>query len=139
MSKKHISALPISAVFFIIIGLFIALGPLTLFPVCKVVGTMIMKCFWTARAELGIGLVIAILGALNFWFKSPQIRLGLGIGIFLNALLALFIPTVLIGVCDHGRASCRVLALPALTVLSNILLLGAILNGLILVKTKLNK
>ncbi|MFP3042780.1 DUF4418 family protein [Treponema primitia] len=137
MSKKPILALPVFFAFlFIIIGLLIAIGPLTLFPVCEVMGTMIMKCFWTARAELGIGLVIAILGALGLWFKSPQIRLGLGIGVFLNALLALLIPTVLIGVCDHGHASCRVLTLPALTVLSNLLLLGAIINGLVLVKTK---
>jgi hypothetical protein len=131
MKKRLVFGIP-----FIAIGLLIAFGPLTIFPVCKVMGTMIMKCFWTARAEIGIGLIIAVLGILTLVFKSPQLRLGLEIAVFLNGLLALLIPTILIGVCEHGRASCQVLALPSLTVLSNILLLVAIINGLILIKTK---
>jgi hypothetical protein len=131
MKKRLVFGIP-----FIIIGLLIAFGPLTIFPVCEVMGTMIMKCFWTARAEIGIGLIIVILGILTLVFKSPQVRLGLDIAVFLNGLLTLLIPTILIGVCAAPHESCRVLTLPALTVLSNILLLGAIINGLILVKTK---
>jgi hypothetical protein len=99
-------------------------------------GEMIMKCFWTARAELGIGLVIAILGGLSLVFKPALVSLGLGIGALLNAVLALLIPTALIGVCEHGHASCRVLTLPALLVLSGILILITGINAVLLFKVK---
>jgi hypothetical protein len=131
MKKQLLFALPIA-----IIGLLVAIGPFTLFPVCEVMGDMVMKCFWTARAEIGVGLSIAILGALTLAFKSAQIRLGLGTGIFLNAILALLSPTALIGVCEHSHASCRVLALPALSVLSVILILIAGINAVLLFKAK---
>jgi hypothetical protein len=117
-----------------VFGLLLAIGPYTLFPVCEAMGDMVMKCFWTRRAELGIGLVIVVLGVLTLVFKSSQIRLGLGIGVFLNGVLALLIPATLIGVCEHAHASCRVLALPALSVLSSILILISVINGITLSK-----
>ncbi|MDR0877983.1 MAG: DUF4418 family protein [Treponema sp.] len=124
----------IFGIFFALIGLLIAIGPYTLFPVCESMGTMIMKCFWTRRAELGIGLLIAILGILTILFKSPQIRLGLGIGVFLNGALALLIPTALIGVCADPHEPCRLLTLPSLSVLSGILIALALVNGILLAR-----
>lgn len=79
---------------------------------------MVMKCRWTAQAELGIGLLISVLGALLIVFKSKQIRIGLSLSAALNGILALLIPTVLIGVCENAHMTCRALALPALSVLS---------------------
>jgi hypothetical protein len=119
----------------IIIGLLIALGPQTLFPVCEA-EEMIMKCFWTARAELGAGLVIALLGLATLLFPSIQTRRGFFIAIGLNALLALFIPSILIGVCAGKHMRCHALTLPALLVLSAVLLALAIVNSLLLEKTK---
>jgi hypothetical protein len=121
---------------FVALGLLIAIGPYTLFPVCEAMGDMVMRCFWTRRASLGVGLLIAALGALAAVFKPAQVRLGLGIGVFLNSALALLVPTALIGVCDHAHASCRILALPALAVLSGILLVLSAINGITLLKTR---
>jgi hypothetical protein len=131
MKKRLVFALPL-----VVTGLLVAIGPFTLFPVCEVAGDMIMKCFWTARAELGIGISIAILGGLSLAFKSPLVRLGLALASLLNAALALLIPTVLIGVCEHRHADCRVLALPALLILSVILLLIAGFNTALLLSAK---
>jgi hypothetical protein len=131
MKKQLIFGIPVAA-----IGLLLAIGPYTLFPVCEAMGDMVMKCFWTRRVELGIGVLIAVLGALSLVFKSSQIRLGLGIAVFLNGILALLIPTALIGVCDHAHASCRILTLPALLVLSSILLLISVINGISLFKSR---
>lgn len=95
---------------------------------------MVMKCFWTARAELGLGILIAILGALQIVFQSVQLRLGLNISIILNGILALLIPISLIGVCDSKHMSCHSLTLPALAVISSFLIIAALVNAIYLFK-----
>ncbi|MFP3090270.1 DUF4418 family protein [Treponema sp. TIM-1] len=121
----------------IVFGLLIALGPQFLFKVCPVVDDMYMKCHWSAQAEIGIGAVIALLGAALVFFSSPKIRLGLTIGIFLSAILALLIPHALIGGCAMPSMPCRKITFPALTVLSILLLITGGLNGLYLTLKKI--
>jgi hypothetical protein len=120
----------------IIFGLLIALGPQFLFKVCPVVGDMIMKCHWSAQAEIGIGGLIAALGIALVIFSNPQTRLGLTIGIFLSGILALLIPHVLIGGCSMHSMACRKITFPAITVISILLLMAAALNGLYLARKK---
>lgn len=110
---------------FIILGGLVAIGPKTIFPVCDVHMSMVMKCHWTAQAESGVGLVIAILGGLLVITRSIYIRIGLNIGIILNGLLALLIPSVLIGVCEGQHMTCHSLTLPAIVVLSSIIVIIA--------------
>jgi hypothetical protein len=104
----------------VVLGLLIAAGPVTVFPVCPVMMEMIMRCHWTAQAELGVGIIIAILGLLSVLIESQQVRLGLSIAIFLNGIFALLIPSVLIGVCPGAHMHCRTLSLPALVILGGI-------------------
>ena len=120
----------------IIAGLLIALGPQFLFKVCPVVGDMIMKCHWSAQAEIGIGGLIAALGIALVIFSNPQTRLGLTIGIFLSGILALLIPHVLIGGCSMHGMACRKITFPAITVISILLLAGMAFNGLYLTRKK---
>ncbi|MDR1249537.1 MAG: DUF4418 family protein [Treponema sp.] len=120
----------------IVFGLLIALGPQFLFKVCPVMGDMIMKCHWSAQAEIGVGGLIALLGAALMVFASPQTRLGLTIGIFLSGILALLIPHVLIGGCPSHHMPCRKITFPALTVISILLLIGAAFNALYLARRK---
>jgi len=87
-----------------------------------------MACFWTGRAVLGVGALIAVSGVFFFIFKSKQIRLGLSLAAGLNGILTLLIPTVLIGVCEGRHMSCRTLTLPALTVLSMLTIAAAAVN-----------
>lgn len=89
----------------------------------------VMKCHWTARAELGTGLVIALLGLLMLIFRSAQIKLGLSIALGLNGILALLIPTVLIGVCGNVKMTCRSLTLPALVILASVVTIAAAANA----------
>ncbi|NLD46099.1 MAG: DUF4418 family protein, partial [Clostridiaceae bacterium] len=58
-----------------ILGFLLAVGPWYIFKVCG----STMKCFWTGRAELGIGILIIILGILNMAIPSIQARLGLSL------------------------------------------------------------
>jgi len=88
----------------------------------------VMKCHWTAQAEFGIGLVIALLGLFLLFFKSEHTRLGLSIALGLNGLLALLIPSALIGVCGNVKMACRSLCLPVLIILGAIVTAAAAAN-----------
>jgi hypothetical protein len=120
----------------IVFGLLIALGPQFLFKVCPVMGDMAMKCHWSAQAEIGVGGLIALLGVALIVFASPQIRLGLSVGVFLSGVLALLIPHVLIGGCPAHHMDCRKIAFPAITVISVLLLITAAFNALYLARKK---
>jgi hypothetical protein len=120
----------------IVSGLLIALGPQFLFKVCPVMGDMIMKCHWSAQAEIGVGSLIAALGIALVFFANPRVRLGLTIGIFLSAILVLLVPHALIGGCAGHHMACRKIAFPSLTVISMLLLIGTGFNALYLARRK---
>ena len=110
------------AVLAAIFGLLIAIVPQFILPVCSAsletkAGTLVpMKCFWTARAELAVGALIVLTGLLLFvsrdWTTTRSLHILLsGLGI-----VALLIPTVLIGVCANPTMACHIGTLPALIV-----------------------
>ena len=105
----------------IVLGLLIALGPQFLFKVCSHDDSY-LRCYWSAQAEIGLGLLIAALGFCMIVFADPKTHMGLLIGIFLAGIIALFIPHALIGGCGMMTMQCRKVAFPALTVESIVLL-----------------
>jgi hypothetical protein len=126
----------------IVLGLLISLGPQFLFKACGPVaahdggGPTWMKCHWSAQAEIGVGALTAALGAAILVFASKEIRIGLLVGVFLSAILALLIPHVLIGGCPMATMPCRVLTFPAVTVLSILLLILSGGNVLYLIRVR---
>jgi hypothetical protein len=142
------------------LGLLIALGPQFLFKVCDpnmsssanadaddccaepaqndccgTAASSLPICHWSARAEIGIGLLIVALGACMIVFTDPKTHLGLLIGTFLASIVALGIPHSLIGGCATMTMRCRRVAFPALTIESIVLLVfSAIMIILIVIK-----
>ncbi|MDR1943890.1 MAG: DUF4418 family protein [Synergistaceae bacterium] len=119
----------ISGVSALILGLLISMGPRYLFKVCEPApGSRFMNCHWTARAELGVGVMIAVLGLTLLVFKSGGTRLGVACAIFLSGALVLSFPHALIGGCAMEAMACRRTAFPALTVLGVLTVVGSALE-----------
>ena len=87
-----------------------------------------MKCYWTGRAEIGIGGTITVIGILFLIFKDRLIRTGLSLALIPVGVYALLVPHVLIGVCGSAHMTCRTLALPAITIISVAVSIIAIVN-----------
>ncbi len=108
----------ISGALFVITGLLIAFGPKTIFSVCNSEGDMVMKCFYTSQAELGIGIEIAVLGLLLFIQKTKEAQLATAYAVGLSSIVAFLIPNFLIGVCGSEHMHCKAVTQPALTLIS---------------------
>jgi len=116
--KKYI----ICAAMVIVLGLLIALGPEFLFKVCSAHDSTFPRCHWSARAELGMGMLIAALGICLIIFTDSKTQIGLFIGIFFSSIISLSIPNALIGGCSVKTMACQRVAFPAITIISVIML-----------------
>ncbi|KDN10290.1 hypothetical protein GAPWKB30_1092 [Gilliamella apicola] len=87
-----------------------------------------MKCFWTARAEIGIGCLVIAIGALLLISRTAFVRIGLSMALACISLLAAAIPTILIGVCGNEMMRCNMGSKPALVLLSGLLFIVAVIN-----------
>jgi hypothetical protein len=114
-------------------GLLYFLIPLV-FPICEVVDGKIMRCFWSARAEMGVGAAVILGGIFYLGTENAQRRVGLCLMIGVLACLGAAIPLFLIGVCDHHGAPCRTGTLPAWVIASGFLLVSAWGKARMLVK-----
>ncbi|MDR2716608.1 MAG: DUF4418 family protein [Treponema sp.] len=112
----------IYGIIIILLGLFIALGPQFLFKVCAAHDGAYPLCHWSARAEMGMGMLAAALGLCLLAFSDPKTQLGLTIGIFLTGIIVIGIPHALIGGCSVKTMACRRIAFPVLTIEGIILL-----------------
>jgi len=73
-----------------------------------------MKCLWTARAEIGLGILLLAVGALLFISRKLETIRSLSIlALILGILITLF-PTVLIGVCGNPEMPCAAVMKPTL-------------------------
>ncbi len=117
------------AVIFIVLGALVAAAPYSFAHVCEV-SEKIMKCHWTARAELFLGLSIVVLGFLKFLSSDANFQLGLNFGILINALGVLLTPTVLIGVCGMKKMHCHAVTKPTLIVFAILILVSALAQSL---------
>jgi hypothetical protein len=97
----------------IALGILIALGPQFLFKVCAHGEDSFPRCYWTARAEIGAGALIACLGlSLALFREGAQ---GLRIALFFAGVLSLSLPHALTGGCGMMSMRCRRVAFPWLT------------------------
>ncbi|MDR0350372.1 MAG: DUF4418 family protein [Coriobacteriales bacterium] len=117
----------------IILGALVSLGPQFIFPLCEATEDgHFMQCHWTGQAEIGVGILIALLGLVLILCPSAESRLGLSIAVSLASLVVLLYPHVLIGGCAMEMMPCHTLTFPALTVLGILGFVAFALNSVYL-------
>lgn len=110
----------IPGILFILSGLLLAGMPQFFPSVCDRMvatasgGSVPMKCFWMARAELGTGALVFFSGLLYCVCHDAGVRFGITAMTMGTALLAIALPTVLIGVCPSETMDCHMGTRPAL-------------------------
>lgn len=89
-----------------------------------------MKCHWTARAELALGIPLLVLGILLLLARVKDTVRSLSIlGVTLGVLIIL-LPTNIIGVCSSAEMQCNSVLKPTmlvagiLTILVSLVALG---------------
>ncbi len=116
----------------IIIGALIALIPFNLLPVCGHEEKK-MACFFTAKAEVVLGIAIAFLGIIYLFSKCKGVRLGITIAQIINAAISVVFLKI-IGLCKMASMACQVKTKPAIIVAAISLLVVQAANIIILSK-----
>ena len=129
----------VAAFSLIILAVLIAILPI--FTDCQAAGQMMtlangkqvpMKCHWTGRAELGLGLPLLTVGLTMLFSRRRESLRNLGlVGISLG-IVTILLPTVLIGVCAMPDMHCHSIMEPAL------ILMGVLVVGISLAVAVLN-
>lgn len=123
---------------YILLGALLSLIPTVIFPVCQ--SEKKMSCYYTSRAEFGIGIIIIILGVAYILFKSEELRAGISLSIAVNSILIVLLPLKLTGLCKMSDMACRIGTLPALIVIAIIIAAVSIGNFVyILIASKSKK
>ena len=119
----------------LVLGALTAIAPYSFAHVCEA-GEKVMKCHWTGRIELFLGISVAVLGLLKLISADAKYQLGLNAGILLNALGVILTPTLLIGVCGMKSMHCASVSKPTLIVFGILILVITLIQSLIEWKKK---
>jgi hypothetical protein len=94
--------------------------------------TIPMKCLWTARAEIGMGVLLLAIGLFLFISHKLESKRVLSILTLILGIFVILFPTTLIGVCVNPDMLCLVVMKPTL------LLIGIVTGALGIVATAWN-
>jgi hypothetical protein len=93
-----------------------------------------MKCLWSARAELALGIPLLVLGILMAIAAYKESIRSLSILAIVLGIMIILVPTVLIGVCSNPDMDCRSVMQPLMIVVGILIILvglaAAVLNEL---------
>ncbi len=79
-----------------------------------------MKCFWSARAEIAVGVALLVVGALLLFARRKDTTRALGIIAAVLGVLTILIPTTFIGTCANARMVCNTEMKPTLLIAGGI-------------------
>ena len=102
----------ISSLLNVIVGILLIVGPWYLFKTCGT-ETKVMKCFWSCRAELALGLAFIALGLLALAVRDGGLLFPCLMSIVLS-FAAVCVPAWIIGGCMKPSMACRAVTFPAI-------------------------
>jgi hypothetical protein len=85
-----------------------------------------MKCFWSARAEIIAGVPLIVLGALLLFARRKETIRVIGILTTVIGVLTILIPTSLVGTCANSAMVCNTEMKPTLFVAGGLTVAGGI-------------
>ncbi|MBQ6836257.1 MAG: DUF4418 family protein [Clostridia bacterium] len=110
----------------LIVGLLLAFGPQFIFKPCPTTEKF-MKCFWSCKALIVVGAVVAIIALLQLMAKEKESKKLLSVAALALLVSAILIPTVIIGGCQKPDMACKMLTFPVTHSLS---VVGIVLQGI---------
>ena len=79
-----------------------------------------MKCYWTAHAEIVVGVPLIALGVLLFFARRRETTRALGIVTAILGILTILLPTRIIGTCLNDQMVCNTEMKPVLLICGGI-------------------
>ena len=73
-----------------------------------------IRCYWTARAAIGVALPLAAAGVLLSFSRRKETRRALAILVCVLGVVTVLLPTVLIGTCQPSSTVCNTTMRPIL-------------------------
>jgi hypothetical protein len=119
------------------LGFVVIILPHYIFPVCEYFGLRFelapgiylpMFCWYTAMAELGIGVVVVTVGLLLFFSKHNETKRALGFILGALGTVVALMPVYLIPVCPEVWHPCHIATLPALVLLGCLIVVVAMVT-----------
>ena len=134
--KVHRGASLYSEILLIILGVIIAIGPYTLYPICG--SSMHGPCQDTGHAEIILGILIAILAAADLFIEDRRKRLYIGIAVIVLSILSILFVTSITGTCDSSMMACNKTGKPGIIAVGAITAIVGVIE-LILLKYETRK
>ena len=131
MKKKNV----IFSAVLLALGALIALAPISFAKVCPV-GEKVMKCFWTGRVELFLGIGIALISLLRFFVRSNDFAFAADAVTAINAAGVILFPTAIIGLCGNHAMQCNAVTKPTLIVFGTLTLVAVALDFVLRILSK---
>jgi hypothetical protein len=88
--------------------------------------TVAMKCAWSARAELALGIPLLALGVLMAVSRRKETIRSLSILDVILGVLVILIPTSMIGVCASAAMDCNSILKPTMIVCGILVILAGL-------------
>ncbi|MFZ5912302.1 MAG: DUF4418 family protein [Chloroflexota bacterium] len=124
----------VSGIVTAVLGLLVVLTPV-IFPVCETLLELVngkqvpMRCHWTARAEMLLGVLVMAVGLMIAFLKSPEARQRLHHQVALLGAAIILTPIFIIPTCASPDMPCNVGTKPALIILGALVLITGLLGS----------
>ena len=116
-------------IYYILIGILLSVGPRTIFATCDT-SEKVMKCFWSGRAEIGVAILLILIGLLFLILKLRENYFVLSIIGFALAVVAILIPSYLIGGCTNNMMRCRSITFPTIYLISIVTIVVSLISSI---------
>ncbi len=125
----------IRGILLLILGIFLTVGVKIIFNCCdpKDDGSW-MRCHWAEQSVFGVGIALSVMAVIRLIARRADTKKGVSAAMIPAALLNIFIPGILIGLCMMSEMRCRAVMRPSVSVISAVIAIIAVIDVIMLNK-----